>query len=203
MLTSILNLKPQKYLDQVEKCEDENETEVLADDSIKEVTVEEGTEVVEIEPVFSSKEEIEAFNEWYYNKIAENKTPKKIKLISSSLENEPEVMKPSSSLPVVTETSPTWKVDMNMVIVLMIALLIYLQGILNIKHPPVRAAASPTVSPHSYPVCGTCLCAVSGINRDLSGTAVDRHGDSVGKLKFPVWLSAVWLRIKGILSSPR
>ena len=182
---------------------DENEIDVPADDSIKEVPVEESTEVIEIEPVFSSKEEIEAFNEWYYNKIAENKTPKKIKLISSSLENEPEVMKPSSSLPVVTETSPTWKVDMNMVIVLMIALLIYLQGILKIKHPPVRAAASPTESPHSYPVCGTCVCAVSGINRDLSGTAVDRHGDSVGKLKFPVWLSAVWLRIKGILSSPR
>ena len=128
---------------------------------------------------------------------------KKTKPISSCLKTKTEVMKSSSSLPVVTETSPTWKVDMNMVIVLMIALLIYLKGILKIKLPPVRAAASPTVSPPSYPVCGTCLCAVSGINRDLSGTAVDKHGDSVGKLKFPVWLSAVWLRIKGILSSPR
>ena len=180
----------------------ENEKEVPADDSIKEeVPGEQGAEAVEIEPVFSSKEDIKAFNDWYYSKIAKNKIPKKSKPISRSLETE--VVKSSDSQPVVTKTSPTWKVDMNMVIVLMIALLIFLQGILKTKLPPVRAAASPTVSPHSYPVCGTCLCAVSGINRDLSGTAVDKHGDSVGKLKFPIWLSAVWLRIKRILSSPR
>ena len=75
---------------------------------------------VKIEPVVSTKDESEAFNDWYYAKIGENKIPKKYKPILSCSKSE--MMKSASSKQVVTETSPImWKVDMNVVIVVKIA----------------------------------------------------------------------------------
>ena len=75
----------------------------------------------------------------------------------------------------------------------------------NIQDQFVRvpASAGPTVINTPYTVCGKCLCAVavSGINTDQSGTVLTKHGDSVFRGKLYFWLSEVWLRLKGILSS--
>ena len=169
--------------------------EVPVIDSIKEEIVVE-PDKTETKPVFSTKEDTEAFNAWYYQKLAENKMPKK----SKSALNSPntEVMKSSSSTQVVTETSPTmWKVDMNVVIVVMIALLSCLSGGCRTKLVPARETVNTSVTNYSYPECVTCLCGVPGMNTGQS--QVSNHGNSVKKRKLYVWLSAVWLWIKGTL----
>ena len=156
---------------------------------------------VKIEPVVSTKEESEAFNDWYYAKIDENKIPKKSRILRSS---KSEMMTSTSSKQMVTETSPImWKVDMNVVIVVMIALLSFLPGIFRAKFARVPASASSTVTRTLYPVCGKCLCAgaVSGMKTDQTGTVVTKHGDSVFRGKLYFWLCEVWIRLKGILSS--
>ena len=49
-----------------EDAVEENEIKLLAAESIKEeVPLEQATKAVEPEPVFSTKEEIDAFNDWY------------------------------------------------------------------------------------------------------------------------------------------
>ena len=93
-------------------------------------------------------------------------------------------MRSSSSKQVVTETSPTtWKVDMSVVIVLMIALLSFLPGIFRTKVVRVPASASPTITDTSYSVCGSCLCGVSDINTGMSDKVVAKHGGSVFRRK--------------------
>ena len=130
------------------------------------------TQVV-TEPVISSKEDIDAFNDWYLKKISEAKIPKKSKprfLSSSSFITEG--MSPTVNEQVLTMTDPNqWKVDMNVIIVVVIALLSYLPGILRTKVP---ITASPTVTPTSSSVCKTCICAVSGMKSDQSLTALIR-----------------------------
>ena len=91
---------------------------------------------------------------------------------------------------------------MCVVIVVMIALLSFLPRIFRTKFVRVPAAESRTDT--LYPVCGKCLCAVavSGMNNTgMSDTVHTKHGDSVFRGKLYFWLSEVWLRLKGILSS--
>ena len=143
----------------------EENDEVPAVDSTKEeMAVDPNLEFKEVktEPVFSTKEKIEAFNDWYYEKIAEKETPKKPKPSLSRTKAETLMLKSTSTKQVMTDTSPTMmKVDMYAVIVMMIALI-------KMKLVSVPAAASPTVTPTSCSVCRTCLCAVSAIKTNQS-----------------------------------
>ena len=146
----------------------ENEKEVPIVDSIKEEIAD---EPVTIEPVFSTKEEIDAFNDWYYKKIAENKIRKRSKPISISPKTGIEVMESSCVKQVVTKTtSSVWKVDMDVVIVLLVALVSLLPKYLFRKHFPVPVTASTLINPASFPVSGfeTVFSAVCGNNADQS-----------------------------------
>ena len=150
-------------------------------DSIKEESAEEtmlNIKEDKIEPVFSTKEEIEAFNAWYYQKIAENKIPKKSKPSLSSVRTE--VSKSTSNKQVATATGPAMmKVDMNMIIVMMIALIK-----MKLVSVPAPVTASPAVTPTtSCSVCRTCLCAVSGMKTDQSLTALIKSQGFCGSNK--------------------
>ena len=72
-----------------------------------------------------------------------------------------------------TNTNPTmWKVDMNVVIVLIVALINLLPKYSIKKHFPDPVAASPSVNPYSFPVSGyeTDLCAAADIKTEQSLT---------------------------------
>ena len=92
---------------------------------------------------------------------------------------------------------------MSVVIVVMIALLSFLPGIFRTNFVRVPEAESRTDTHTPYPECGKCLCAVavSAINTGMSHTVLTKHGNSVFRGKLYFWLSEVWLRLKGILSS--
>ena len=132
-----------------------------------------------IDPVFSTKEEIEAFNAWYYQKIAENRIPKISKPKLSSVKTE--VMESSSTKQVLTKTNTAMmKVDVNVVIVMMIALI-------KMKLVSFPVATSPAVNPTtSCSVCRTCLCAVSGIKADQSLTALIKSQGFCGSARHSV-----------------
>ena len=108
------------------------------------------------EPVTSSKEDIDAFKDWYLKKISESKIPKKSRsrFLSSSCAITEE-MAPIIGEQVVTNTAPTkWKVDMDVVIVLLIALVNLMPKYPIRKHVPVPVTASTSVNPSSFPVSG-------------------------------------------------
>ena len=108
------------------------------------------------EPVTSSKEDIDTFNDWYLKKISESKIPKKSRsrFLSSSCAITEE-MAPIIGEQVVTNTAPTkWKVDMDVVIVLLIALVNLMPKYPIRKHFPVPVTASTSVNPSSFPVSG-------------------------------------------------
>ena len=114
------------------------------------------TILVVSEPVTSSKEDIDAFNDWYFKKISESKIPKKSRsrFLSSSCAITEE-MAPNIGEQVVTNTAPTkWKVDMDLVIVLLIALVNLMPKYPIRKHFPVPVTASTSVNPSSFPVSG-------------------------------------------------
>ena len=108
------------------------------------------------EPVTSSKEDIDAFNDWYLKKISQSEIPKKSRsrFLSSSCAITEE-MAPNIGEQVVTNTAPTkWKVDMDLVIVLLIALVNLMPKYPIRKHFPVPVTASISVNPSSFPVSG-------------------------------------------------
>ena len=161
---------------------EKNDADQAVVDSIKEENADEtmlDTKEDKIEPVFSTKEEIEAFNAWYYQKIAESKILKKSKSKLSSDKNE--VMESSSTKQVLTKTNTAMmKVDMNVVIVMMIALI-------KIKLVSVPVAARPALTTTtSCSVCRTCLCAVSGIKADQSLTALIKSQGFCGSARHSV-----------------
>ena len=105
------------------------------------------------EPVTSSKEDIDAFNDWYFKKISESKIPKKSRsrFLSSSCAITEE-MAPIIGEQVVTNTAPTkWKVDMDLVIVLLIALVNLMPKYPIRKHFPVPVTASTSSQPLLLP----------------------------------------------------
>ena len=109
-----------------------------------------------LKAVTSSKEDIDAFNDWYFKKISESKIPKKSRsrFLSSSCAITEE-MAPIIGEQVVTNTAPTkWKVDMDLVIVLLIALVNLMPKYPIRKHFPVPVTASTSVNPSSFPVSG-------------------------------------------------
>ena len=72
-----------------------------------------------------------------------------------------------------TNTNPTmWKVNMNVVIVLIVALINLLPKYSVKKYFPDPVAASPSVNPYSFPVSGyeTDLCAAADIKTEQSLT---------------------------------
>ena len=106
------------------------------------------------EPVTSSKEDIDAFNDWYLKKKSQSEIPKKSRsrFLSSSCAITEE-MAPNIGEQVVTNTAPTkWKVDMDLVIVLLIALVNLMPKYPIRKHFPVPVTASTSVNPSSFPV---------------------------------------------------
>ena len=108
------------------------------------------------EPVTSSKEDIDAFNDWYLKKKSQSEIPKKSRsrFLSSSCAITEE-MAPNIGEQVVTNTAPTkWKVDMDLVIVLLIALVNLMPKYPIRKHFPVPVTASISVNPSSFPVSG-------------------------------------------------
>ena len=160
--------------------EKENEDQVVVNSIKEDIAAETMLDIKDdkIEPVFSTKEEIEAFNAWYYQKIAENKIPKKFKPILSSAQTEE--MKSTSIKQVATESSPAMmKVDMKVIIVMMIALIK-----MKLVSVPAPVTASPAETPTtSCSVCRTCLCAVSGIKTDQSLTALIKSRGFCGSNK--------------------
>ena len=108
------------------------------------------------EPVTSSKEDIDAFNDWYLKKKSQSEIPKKSRsrFLSSSCAITEE-MALIIGKQVVTNTAPTkWKVDMDLVIVLLIALVNLMPKYPIRKHFPVPVTASTSVNPSSFPVSG-------------------------------------------------
>ena len=108
------------------------------------------------EPVTSSKEDIDAFNDWYLKKKSQSEIPKKSRsrFLSSSCAITEE-MALIIGKQVVTNTAPTkWKVDMDLVIVLLIALVNLMPKYPIRKHFPVPVTASISVNPSSFPVSG-------------------------------------------------
>ena len=108
-----------------------------------------------LKAVTSSKEDIDAFNDWYLKKKSQSEIPKKSRsrFLSSSCAITEE-MAPNIGEQVVTNTAPTkWKVDMDLVIVLLIAL-VNLMPKYPIRNFPVPVTASTSVNPSSFPVSG-------------------------------------------------
>ena len=161
--------------------EKENEDQVVVNSIKEDIAAETMLDIKDdkIEPVFSTKEEIEAFNAWYYQKIAENRIPKISKPKLSSVKTE--VMESSSTKQVLTKTNTAMmKVDVNVVIVMMIALI-------KMKLVSFPVATSPAVTPTtSCSVCRTCLCAVSGIKADQSLTALIKSQGFCGSARHSV-----------------
>ena len=155
-----------------------NDDDVPAADSIKEECAAEhhDLDVIEVvpEPVVSTKEEIDAFNSWYLRKISESNIPKKSnsRFLSPSCAITEE-MTPTTTIDkqVVTKaTSPVWKVDMDVVIVLLVTLINLLPKHSFSKHFPVPVTASTVVNPSTFSVSGieTVSSAASGISADQS-----------------------------------
>ena len=153
-----------------------SDDEVPAADLMKEENAAEHLDAIKAmpEPIVSTKEEIDAFNAWYLMKISESKIPKKSKFrfLSPSCAITEE-MTPITTMDrqVVTEaTSPVWKVDMDVVIVLLVAIANLLPKYPTRKHFPVPVTASTSLTPSSFPVSGfeTVFSAVSGTNADQS-----------------------------------
>ena len=174
----------------VHETVEENDDKVPAVGIINEEPTAEHLDAIQVatEPVISSQEDTDAFNDWYLQKISESKIPRKSKSRFSSLSSFiTEAMSPTVNEQVLTMTDPNqpmWKVDMNVIIVVVIALLSYLPGILRTKVP---ITASPTVTPTSSSVCKTCICAVSGMKSDQSLTALIRSKGFCGSNKKFGW----------------
>ena len=143
--------------------EKKNADQVVVDSIKEEIAAETMLDIKEdiIEPVCSTKEEIEAFN-----------------ACLSSVKTE--VTKSTSNKQVATATGPAMmKVDMNVVIVMMIALIK-----MKLVSVPAPVTASPAVTPTtSCAVCRTCLCAMSDIKTDQSLTALIKSQGFCGSNK--------------------
>ena len=106
-------------------------------------------------------------------KISEYKFPKKSKsrFLNSSCAITEEMTPITRDKQVVTKTtSPVWKVDMDVVITLLVALVNLLPKYPIRKHFPVPVTASTSVNPSSFLVSGfeTVFSVVSGIKADQS-----------------------------------
>ena len=131
-------------------------------------------EEVEREPVFSTKEDAEAFNDWYYEKISQSKAKPVFKASSNVA---PDMLIPNRQI-LINRGPSMWKVDMDVVIVMMITLISCLPKFPRLKPVPNLSPTSPTVDPISSTVCETGLGAKSA----TAATAATH-----GELRIPVW----------------
>ena len=142
------------------------------------------------EPVTSSKEDIDAFNDWYLKKKSQSEIPKKSRsrFLSSSCAITEE-MALIIGKQVVTNTAPTkWKVDMDLVIVLLIALVNLMPKYPIRKHFPVPVTASISVNPSSFPVSGfETVFTLADQSAECDTTEINQRDSARQALPGAVW----------------
>ena len=183
-------------------------THEVVDDSDDEKVAAEGnnSEELEIQPVldstaiktdpfFSSKEDADAFNDWYYKKISESKQNLKLKQVDKALNCVPaDAMMPTKQV-ITNPNTSMWNVDMNVVIVVLITMISWLPKFPRMRPVPVSSAASSTLTP-PVSVCETTPCSVLGMKtNDVKTlqpvTTETNRTDLRPRFKIPIWLRSV------------
>ena len=142
--------------------------------------------VLKTEPFYSTKEDAEAFNDWYYKHISESKSKQPSKAFSSASTDN--IMPILNKQVVVNPRFSMWKVDIDVVIVLMITLISFIPKFPIMKSVPISRPTSSAVAPTSPIVCKTTKRAESVLKTEQSVTTSANHGN----LKIPVWQGKFW-----------